>query len=111
MFSNVGDLCGTFCEQNNELYLYHWIRDTNVSKKVVLTNCMIKKNKNPRDRSCTNVIPAYEDYNIMFNLCDILHRYLHDRSWSLPTEHNFAFYSILENVFSLYMYMNSTYCT
>jgi hypothetical protein len=75
---------------------------------------MIKKNKNPHDGSYT-----------IFNLCDIFNRNLHDRSWPLrlgghgvytepPTEHNFAFYSIildsiLENVFSLYMYMNNIF--
>jgi hypothetical protein len=81
MFRNVDDLCDSFCEQNNELYVYHWSRDTNVSKKAVLTNCMIKKNKNPRDRSYT--FSAYEDYNIMFDLCHIFYRNRHDGSWPL----------------------------
>jgi hypothetical protein len=112
MFSNVGDWYGSFCGQMDELFVYHFSRDNNVSKKkAVLTNCMIKKDKTPRDRRYT--ILAHEEYNLIFNLCDIF-----NRSWQLrfgghgvytepPTEHNFAFSSIPENIFSLYMYMNS----
>jgi hypothetical protein len=112
----AGDWCGAYCEATNELYVYHWSSDINEEKKCVLTNCLLPRNEKIENRRY--IIPACDEYNIMFSLSDEFHENLENTCWpfriggheafsKLRIEHNFVFSVILQNVFSLYLCMNN----
>ena len=111
-----GEWNAAFNANTNELYVHHWSRHTNVGKKSVLTNTMIRTNTTRRGKK-SFLIPAYDAYKEMFSICDIFNRNLRDRSWPLRqggrdkyaepgVEHNFAFSAVLQNVFSTYLSIN-----
>jgi hypothetical protein len=83
-------------------------------KKTVISNAMETLVLRGRQEKA----PAYDEYKMMYSLCDIFVRNLHDRGWPLSigghgiygearVQHNFAMASILENVFNVYLSHNS----
>ena len=84
-------------------------------RKFVYSNAYKKENKKPKYK---NIIPIYDDYAKMFFVCDKFNNYLHGRTW--PYKHggrdrrgdeghqdNFAWSSILENIYHIYIYTNN----
>ena len=84
-------------------------------RKFVYSNAYKIKNKKPKYK---NTIPVYDDYAKMFSSCDQFNKDLHGRTW--PYKHggrdrkgdeghqdNFAWSSILENIYHIYIYTNN----
>ena len=83
-----------------------------MNKETVISNAMETIVFRGRQKKAVTA-PAYDEYKMMFSLCDIFNRNLHDRGWPLSigghgiygearVQHNFAMASILENVFNVY---------
>jgi hypothetical protein len=98
------------------LFVYCWSCEHNIGKKGVLTNALTLVPKTVTGGRKTYSIPAYDQYKLIFSSCDIFNRNLKDRPWPVKyggrgmpaeprNEQNFAFSSLLQNVFGLYLLM------
>lgn len=111
--SKPGDWSGIYKPgEIPELFVYHWDANKDIGKKFCLTNAFKKQRKS---RSSTNsLIPAYDAYKCMFNVCDRFNRNLHDRTWphrrggrgmmgEFGHQHNFFMSCCIQNTINAYL--------
>jgi hypothetical protein len=111
-------------ENSGELFVHVWDENEAIGKKYVLTNAFTKQTSG----GGIHKQPAYDEYSIMFSLCDRFNSKLHDctfphkkggrnRRGEEQTLNDFYFSSILQNVFSAYIDLGGmdtdfkTHCT
>ena len=106
---NTGDSAYAIHGPRNEVAVMHWSRNTNVGKKVTLSNCFTRKNQ----KKPTDYIPVYDEYNSLFSGCDKFNRQLHGKSFPYqpPNDTNLAerkniwnylFTSVIINVWNVW---------
>lgn len=72
-----GEWAGQWNSQTSELFVHAWDTAEAIGKKYVLSSAFTQQQK----RSSPYLIPAYDDYKVMFSLCDQFNRGLHDHTW------------------------------
>lgn len=109
-----GTWAASWNDNTGELLTYYWSTDKDVGKKFVLTNALFKEPK----RSPKSLIPAYDMYSVMFAVCDLFNRGLHDCTWPHRTGggtcegtngivHDFFFTAILKNTMNAWLDLNA----
>ncbi len=104
-----GDWCGIHNDTTGESVVYCWDQDTNIGKKLVISNAM----KKIESRRSSLIVPIIDLYKVTFKACDVFNKSLHDRTWphrhggaNIPgdrgLQHNFALSCILQNVYNCY---------
>ena len=72
-----GQWAASWNDNTGELLTYYWSTDKDVGKKYLLTNALFKEvGRNPKSN-----IPGNDMYNVMFSVCDMYNRKLHDCKW------------------------------
>ncbi|KAJ1424671.1 hypothetical protein B484DRAFT_398213 [Ochromonadaceae sp. CCMP2298] len=108
-----GDWCSIYRPESEETYSYVWDRQRGVNKKYCLTNLVTRMPRLARDKTGTSPLLGYDTYKSTFALCDVYNRALHDRKWPHKSGghgvagedcnmDNFAFASVLQNIFNAY---------
>lgn len=106
-----GDEETIYREASNELFTYHYDRQKGVGKKFNLTHGLIRDTAARKVKENKDVIPGYDMYKAMFEVCDRYNRNLHDRHWPYKRggkgrkgewghTHDFFIACILQNTFS-----------
>lgn len=105
-----GQTASIYNPNSNEIFVHHWDLDHNVGKKYVLSNAF---NPVPATRSNAGIVPAYDQYKVMFNGCDKYNRNFNHRKYchraggggrSGENGHTFKFLMacILQNTFNAF---------
>ena len=106
-----GDEESVYREESNEIFTYHYDRQKGVGKKFNLTHGLIRDTTSRKIKENKDIIPGYDMYKSMFEVCDRFNRNLHDRHWPYKRggrartgewghSHDFCMACILQNTFS-----------
>lgn len=105
-----GQWAGLWNEITGELLVHNWSTDKDIGKKYVLSNAYQMRKKKPSKY----VVPAYDDYAVMFRVCDVYNTGLGAQAWpfrsgggteygDLGCLNSFYMCCILRNVMHAYM--------
>ena len=78
-----GDTAVAFNTSRGEAAVYHWSLDTNVGKKLVMSNAFTVKMGESHRKDC---LPVYDHYNAGFAGCDQFNQGLHGKTLPLITK-------------------------
>ena len=109
-----GDTAVAFNTSRGEAAVYHWSLDTNVGKKLVMSNAFTVKMGESHRKGC---LPVYDHYNAGFAGCDQFNQGLHGKTLPLITKrcragsdvkagYNYLFTCILLNTYHAYLSLN-----
>jgi len=104
-------------DETKELLTYHYDTQKGVGKKYNLSRGLTLKTDKSALKKCDGIIPGYELYKQLFEVCDRFNRGLHDKSFphkrggkktkgDLGCAHDFLFACILQNTFNVYDELN-----
>jgi hypothetical protein len=109
-----GDFSLAYTPKTGELFNYHWDKNKDIGKKMVLGNAMLhfSEIKQPK-----HSIPLYDEYSICFSACDNFNKSLCGKMWphkkggkyclgDQGKQDDFAFTCILFNAFFAYKEIN-----
>jgi hypothetical protein len=111
-----GDWAAVYRPATKELFTYVWDMRKEIGKKCNLSNCFdltVRASNHGRDlSSSTLIIPGYDAYDLMFFLCDVFNRNLHDRKFphkpgsDYASMHDFTMSVTLQNVLNIFCYLH-----
>ena len=109
-----GDTAVAFNTSRGEAAVYHWSLDTNVGKKLDMSNAFTVKMGESHRKGC---LPVNDHYNAGFAGCDQFNQGLHGKTLPLITKrcragsdvkagYNYLFTCILLNTYHAYLSLN-----
>ena len=114
----AGEWSGMYSDVKQECIIKYYDPDPNLNIKYAYSNCVAKtRRKDKRKKQHVTDVPIYDDVNAHFAGCDKFNKDLIYHTWPFrhtggyspgwrDQEHNFAFFSILQNCINIYAYVN-----